>query len=581
MKNNTLLKKCVIAFILCLGTGMLMAQSNTFPLKNANWYIGDTWESAGKARGVDFTGGSPVVSIDYKASKDPNYMHYMDENYTASVSDGLGNLLFYTNGFRVWNGNHDQVARVFDYDKTEILPIPGQEGKYYIMGSRQLKVGQEGALVYSIYDVDANGGQGATIAGKENIEVAPYMTMRMTSFVNPHDGLPYLVVVGPNPTIAYHEQRLVFDTFYIYKIEDDNGPVLVSPSSPEPGVFEFDTFRANPASLEFGPNLTEEDRQSQIKISPSLTKLGMSHPDFDEGLFMLFDVQLSAGEVRISGQNSLNISNYDPNLTFLRPVAVEFSPSEDLAYLSYQWIAEFPAITTTGYALSQLNIPAAMSGQSNAFTVLDLVVREVGAQDELAVSNPHQIQRGIDGLIYVAWGFPNQMPSRDNMGVVFNPDVAGSGAGFNRNGLFLNNGAFAGFNTRDQRIPPMVGDIDGQIRVGQTASHYFERSKGFLGVTINHFSDNLRERFEFPAEDIQIKDVVIYPNPSQGVFEVVMPKSFDGTIEVVDVTGRVVYIISVADQLRTRIDLQQEASGMYFMHIISSQETIVKKVLKL
>jgi hypothetical protein len=557
MKNNTLLKKCVVTFFLCLGTTMVFGQSNTFPLKNANWYIGDTWEPSGKARGLDFTGGNPAASINYKASQNPNYMDYMEDNYIASVSDGLGNLLFYTNGFRVWNGNHDEAARVYDYDKTEIIPIPGQEGKYYIMGSRQLKFGQEGALVYSIYDVDGNGGQGATIPGKENIEVAPYMTMRMTSFVNPHDGLPYLVAVGPDPTIAYHEQRLVFNTFYVYKIEDDNGPVLVSPSSSEPGVFEFDHFRANPASLEYGPNLTEEDRQSQIKISPSLTKLGMSHPDFDEGLFMLFDVDVTAGNVSISSQESLNLSNYDPNLRYLRPISIEFSSSEELAYLSYQWESEFPSITTIGYAVSQLNIPAALNpnGSTDPFTLLYLKVREVGAPDEHALSNPHQIQRGIDGRMYVAWGFPNLL--HQNMGVIVSPNTVGAGAGFNPVGLFLNNSASGLFDTDDQRIPPLVGDIDNQIRAGEIT---------------NSRPETVR---------VSLQDVVIYPNPSQGVFEVVMPKSFNGTIEVLDVTGRVVYMVSVENQLRTRIDLQKEALGMYFINIISSQETIVKKVLKL
>lgn len=562
MKNNTLQKYVMLAFMLSLPITMAFAQSDTYPLKNSNWYIGDTWESNGGSRGVEFAGGTsfPTVSLDYQASKDPNYRHFMEENYTASVSDGLGNLLFYTNGFRVWNGNHDQVARVFDYDKTEILPIPGQEGKYYIMGSRQLKMGQEGALVYSIYDVDANGGQGATVSGKENIEVTPYMSMRMTSFVNPHDGLPYLIAVGPNPEIAYHEQRLVFDTFYVYKIEDDNGPVLVSPSSSEPGVFEYDRFRANPASLEFGPNLTEEDRQSQIKLSPSLTKLGMSHPDFDDGTFMLFDVQVTSGGVRISGQRDLQLTDFDANLIYVRPVAIEFSSSEELAYISYQWRSQFPNITTTGYAMSQFNITAALdpSNTTNPFTPLYLDVREVGAPDEDAVSNPHQIQRGIDGRIYVAYGFPNAIRSR--MGVVFNPDTAGSGANFDPNALFLNNTTSSGYFVNDQRIPPMVGDIDGQIRSGNTV----------------HSTNVDSEKISALSQD-----VVVYPNPSSGIFEVVMPSYFDGSIEVLDVTGRSVFTSTIKDQLRTRIDLEKEAAGMYFVHIISDKETIVKKFLKL
>jgi hypothetical protein len=326
----------------------------------------------------------------------------------------------------------------------------------------------------------------------------------------------------------------------------------VSPSSSEPGVFEFDHFRANSASLEFGPNLIEEDRQSQIKISPDLTKMAMSHPDFGDGLFMLFDVQVTAGGVHVIGQDDLRIRGYNPNISYLRPISVEFSPSSDLGYISYQWT--LPSSGTWGYSVYQLNLPEALdpNSQVNPLTLMHNEFDFIGSEN---YANPHQIQRGIDGRVYVAYGFPNNSNSR--MGVIFNPDVPGSGANMIPDALPLNNFLSTGYIVDNHRIPPLVGDIDGQIRAGEITNN----KSAVVGVSP--------------------QDVMIYPNPSQGVFEVVMPKSFNGTIEVLDVTGRMVYSMSVENQLRTRIDLQKETSGMYFMNIIASQETIVKKVLKL
>src|SRR5690554_1962892 len=156
MKNTY----CYIIFLLILISGNLQAQMQT-----AHWYFGNY-------AGLDFSGGSPVI--------DNNGQISTIEGCT-SLSDEYGNLLFYTDGRRVYDSTHNIMQNGTglrgDSSSTSsavVLPAPDNCNLYYIftidvqdteVPSYRPKRGME----YNIVDMSLNNGLGAVI--QKNIEI--------------------------------------------------------------------------------------------------------------------------------------------------------------------------------------------------------------------------------------------------------------------------------------------------------------------------------------------------------------------------------------------------------------------------
>lgn len=120
------------------------------------WYFG-------KNAGLDFRSGSPLALTDG--------MIYTEEG-TSSICDPEGNLLFYTNGVRVWNRLHKPMPngqRLTGHSSSTqsalIVPRPGSYSLYYIF-TVDLQAGSNG-LRYSVVDMDKAEGLGDLILKNE------------------------------------------------------------------------------------------------------------------------------------------------------------------------------------------------------------------------------------------------------------------------------------------------------------------------------------------------------------------------------------------------------------------------------
>lgn len=115
--------------------------------ENYIWYFGDSM-------GLDFNSGIPVpVSSSMYTSEG-----------CASICDGNGRLLFYTNGIDVWNKKHTIMPGGHsiggDYDDAQsalILQLPGKSNIYYIFTNDKYHI------AYSIVDMNADNGNGDII----------------------------------------------------------------------------------------------------------------------------------------------------------------------------------------------------------------------------------------------------------------------------------------------------------------------------------------------------------------------------------------------------------------------------------
>lgn len=116
-----------------------------------HWYFG-------YGAGIDFSSGIPVADTTGKL--------YSDEG-CATISDTLGNLLFYTNGDSVWNKNHQVMPNgtglkgcLSSTQAALIVPKPKNSLIYYVFTTDCNENQDSIGLNYSIVDMSLNGGLG-------------------------------------------------------------------------------------------------------------------------------------------------------------------------------------------------------------------------------------------------------------------------------------------------------------------------------------------------------------------------------------------------------------------------------------
>ncbi len=80
-------------------------------------------------------------------------------------------------------------------------------------------------------------------------------------------------------------------------------------------------------------------------------------------------------------------------------------------------------------------------------------------------------------------------------------------------------------------------------------------------------------------ESASLQNVVIFPNPTNGVFTV-SQISTESTIEVLDITGRVISSAKTQNGVETAIDLSSWATGTYHVVISNENAKVVKQVVR-
>jgi hypothetical protein len=80
------------------------------------------------------------------------------------------------------------------------------------------------------------------------------------------------------------------------------------------------------------------------------------------------------------------------------------------------------------------------------------------------------------------------------------------------------------------------------------------------------------------VNNLELNQTVVYPNPNAGHFTVNLGNVDEASVQVVDISGRVVYK-SVSSGNQVQIDLSQELPGLYFVNIVRNGITTVEKVM--
>lgn len=106
---------------------------------------------------------------------------------TATISDRNGQVIFFTDGDRVWDRNETEIASGIGGDPLSaqsslIIPVPGDETLYYIFTTQQVHGTYTYELRYSLFDLKLNGGTGGLV--EQNVLLFSKSTERITGNEN-------------------------------------------------------------------------------------------------------------------------------------------------------------------------------------------------------------------------------------------------------------------------------------------------------------------------------------------------------------------------------------------------------------
>jgi len=324
-----------------------------------HWYFGNH-------AGLDFTNGAPVAVT--------NGALYTDEG-CASISDGNGQLLFYTNGIDVFNRNHVPMPNGFGLNgnlsssqSALIVKKPGSQNEYYIFTTEAL--GLANGFCYSTVDMTLQSGLGDIVLKNQQLVAPSCEHLSGTLHSN-----------GIDVWVMAHAANS--NNYYAY---------LVTSAGVSP-----------PVITSIGTNQNSTSVQGSMKFSPSGDKLAC--PLQLMTFFEVYDFDKSTGVL----SNVMQLNN--PNWS--NPFAVEFSPSGRFLYAAY----DPGGGTLLQFDLSLGSAAAIIAGAVN-----------VGSY---AASYFGSLQLGPDQKIYAG------ELSNSYLGVVNNPELAGMACNFVDTGLFL------------------------------------------------------------------------------------------------------------------------------------------------
>lgn len=105
-----------------------------------------------------------------------------------------------------------------------------------------------------------------------------------------------------------------------------------------------------------------------------------------------------------------------------------------------------------------------------------------------------------------------------------------------------------------------------------------DEAENDLGVNVDNFviSGTLSN------QNFELQNVVLYPNPSKGIFNIALGNLEPTAIDVYDLTGKVVWSKKdfVATNAEVSMDLSNLAQGIYFVKIAADNQSTVKRIIK-
>ena len=350
-------------FILLLGFIPIVSYSQG---KEANiWYFG------GYA-GVDFNSGSP-----------PEVLHDSQMNNSgfvgcASIADSLGNLLFYSDGWTIWNKNHvtmlnGQNMGQWSTQGAMIVPLPLSNHLYYFFNFVWDNPVFQYHFQYSIIDMNLDNGRGGVLTDKKGIRLFDNSSNHLSAVKHANGTDVWIVSHG------YQNDR--YYAFLLTAAGLDETPVISYTGS------------------------IVHHSEGYMKISPNGGRIALCTKS--GGYTGFFESIYFNNETGVVSDENIVRKEWDY-------YGVEYSPDNSKLYICTSLIFQYDL---------------------NAGTPEEILASEVALTDTPV--SPSALQLGPDGKIYCAIGGSG---SEYFLSVIHDPNAAGIFCDFKRDDIDLQGG---------------------------------------------------------------------------------------------------------------------------------------------
>ena len=122
--------------------------------------------------------------------------------------------------------------------------------------------------------------------------------------------------------------------------------------------------------------------------------------------------------------------------------------------------------------------------------------------------------------------------------------------------------------------------IDNELNIATNLSqesYTFKAEKGTYNV---RFTLQFRSNEVLGDENVGLEKVSIYPNPTNGVINVVSPDARLNTLEIFDVSGRRLQSIDLSTSTQYQVNLSNLQSAVYFIKINTDKGSVTKQIIK-
>lgn len=599
------MKKLYFSFML-----VLLAIPTVFAQNpNNHWQLG--------VSDVNFTTNPPTVST---IANNGQYGK-------ASISDNNGNLLFYTDGQKVWNKNHVIIpdGNPFAYPYVlgvVIVPNPANSSQYYIFRSiveSSLGSSLSSFYTYSIVEFNVSNPLGILLNINNNPEI-PLVTnysLRLNDalnnqisnqfYFNPltvaknfnNDGY-WIIIQNQNKILSYRLDSLGFNNIPVESTftnsqTNDYGVNLASIGTDIKGK-SYSDFKISPSNAKLGGLTFASRGGTQVFGGPPTSSFYTI--DFDSSTGQLSNHVFVYSETNIT--TGFIINNF------------EFSNNSDNVYL-----VRFPSrLTNISTPLGEI-IVKNLSNISNPIRIIN--------QFNNSTTFPsffNYLQRDKYGNIIVSSTYSNLsrnlfLHKIDNQDTFLSSSVV-------VNSIFLNNNPISVLPQIIPLISPpcpsalvittnittgvdkkqalnaieasnVINSSAGAIYHGgtsvtlklgfnaKTGSAFRAYQAGCTGTFIARPSivSSQSNQESVKLENTKVKEVIkIAPNPNNGIFTLSLDGISNGFIEISDLYGVTIYKSEFKNQTEFELDMQVQRKGIYIAKVVSDNQTYTAKIIK-
>ena len=373
--------------------------------ETSNWYFGN-------GAGIKFNNDGTVSTV--KKSKLSTF------EGCATISDAVGNLLFYTDGVTVYNGEHEIMENgeglYGDSSSTQsalIVPKPEDPFIFYVftVDTTVFEGDPDFGLNYSVIDISLNDGLGAVT--QKNINLLADCSEKITAVVKDcfDQSIWVITLASASGNVGF------FTTYHAFEVNAGG----VSSNSVKTSI----------------KDLNIEDPRGYLKLSADGSKLASANAT--NGLY-IYDFDDATGKL----SNQLRIEINDSNRN---PYGVEFSPDSRFLYVH----------TSNDIFVN--------TGHNSSLLQFDLSAPDVEASIEVLDKRPifrGALQQGENGKIYrtIAQSYTVGTPY---LGVINNPNEKGAAAGYEHNAVYLDG------KNATQGLPPFIQSFFGKTELIRNA----------------------------------------------------------------------------------------------------------------